>query len=141
MEPIYEHMVSDFVKKVPYYVPNCTKWHYYVNPDFIPNKESPLTGKHLFYSKRSQELEKAVIDEIENDFFFMGKIISAEARNRDEYVLCLYDHDDSRTAELKKSTGAIGTSGMSAGKAMRSPGKNSLMWKSLLVAAADCSRN
>lgn len=72
-------------------------WHYYIRNS---RKEPNITGKYLFFSEYKEELDKIAIDEIENNGFFHAKINTDEHKKGTDYVLCLYDTDDSRKFEL-----------------------------------------
>jgi len=82
-------------------------WHYYVRTS---RKEPNITGKYLFFSEYKEELDKIAIDELENNGFFHAKINTDEHKKGTDYVLCLYDTDDSRKLELAekyKENGAV----------------------------------
>ncbi|MBI2652337.1 hypothetical protein HYX00_02620 [Candidatus Woesearchaeota archaeon] len=72
-------------------------WHYYIK---ISKKEPKITGKYLFFSEYKDELNKIAIEELEKDGFFHAKINTDEHKKGEDYVLCLYDVDDSRKFEL-----------------------------------------
>lgn len=74
------------------------KWYYYKFIGTDPNIK--ITGKYLFFSEYWDELEKIVIEEIENNGFSHGKIISKEHKVGKDYVLCLYYKNDGRGQEL-----------------------------------------
>jgi hypothetical protein len=58
-----------------------------------------ITGKYLFFSTDRSTLVKIAIEALENDGFHHAKI-TADKDSSSEYVLCLYDQDDSRKHEL-----------------------------------------
>ena len=81
-------------------------WHYYINS----RKKSKITGKYLFFSENKEELNNIAVDELENGGFFHAKINTDEHKKGTDYVLCLYDTDDSRKLELAekyKENGAV----------------------------------
>lgn len=72
-------------------------WHLYYR---LSNVKLKVTGKYLFFSLDKKELEKIVINELENKDFFEAKINTDVNKIDEEYVLCLYYEDDSRKFEL-----------------------------------------
>ena len=72
-------------------------WHYYIRNS---RKKPDITGKYLFFSEYKEELDKIAIDELESNGFFHAKINTDEHKKCTDYVLCLYDADDSRKSEL-----------------------------------------
>ena len=65
---------------------------------------SGFSGKYLIFSKNQRLLLNICKDEIKNHVFEAAKV-SVSPRNQ-EYVCCLYWHDDKRKHELAKRHGA-----------------------------------
>ena len=61
-----------------------------------------ITGKYLFFHTNPKILENIALDEIENNGFDVAKISTKLLGSQTEYVLCLYNENDSRKQELAK---------------------------------------
>ena len=61
---------------------------------------SQITGKFLFFSKDRKLLIEKAVSEIVNYGFLHAKVNEKLLDKNEEYVLCLYDADDSRKYEL-----------------------------------------
>jgi hypothetical protein len=73
-----------------------SRWLYVESPERAPY---PITGKYLFFSKDDPvELLRVACREIKGHGFHAAKIALAARPN---FVLCLYDRDDSRKRELR----------------------------------------
>ena len=59
-----------------------------------------ITGKYLFFSADRELLVQIVIDELRSGAFHLAKTQEEGKSLTREYVLCLYDIDDSRKHEL-----------------------------------------
>ena len=86
------HWVSKNVARV-----DDEYWHHYIR--FAKDKPI-ITGKYLFFSENKDELEKIVVEEIENGEFRQAKINTEQKKKGKEHVLCLYYKDDSKKYDL-----------------------------------------
>ncbi len=94
---------------------NDVGWKYFMSEKYLKwelkrkiqnsNKTSNdfrITGKYLFFHTNPKILENIALDEIENNGFDVAKISTKLLGSQTEYVLCLYNENDSRKQELAK---------------------------------------
>ena len=97
-------IVKKFQQKIPDIPKNRMKYIYdgywvWIESDILPSHE--FTGKYLFFSEDRNLLIKIAIDELMNGGFNLAKTHDENIEPPSgEYVLCLYDKNDSRKHEL-----------------------------------------